>query len=237
MALIKWNPSEQQFRGSRTGSTFSANKAGEIIRAHRKPLLKMTPAATQSRAIFRHVVQRFRLLTNSQRNTYINRSPLYPFINSLGDVYTLAPWNKFSNTNLKRIPENLTLQLTLPNPATIANRFPASGVMDIDPIDISVSMNNGTVQANRLLKIWASLLSNSIDSLQWPQDYFLIDSFLPGSYPSLNLGTSYSSKVTPGPSLPQPVQKWYYIQIISQYVVTTTGQQSVSSPLVLSIFQ
>ena len=237
MAIVKFPLGSPGENRSFTGATFTRNSSGSIIRARKKPLLKRTPATTQSRTNFRNVVSNYRLNTPSEKLGWSSKTPQFPRVNSLGEIYLLQGNQLFGSLNQNKVNEGDSINFTPQDAATFPARSIISGIMDIDPVDISHELDNNQVPANYSFSFWCTFVFNSIQSWSFPNDYKLIQTFDPGIYLQFDLSTNYQQIWGPGPANPPGNPMSWYIKTVLESTYLPSGEKGLLANFVSTIIQ
>lgn len=97
-----------QFKGSSQGATFQ--KCGTVFAFRKRsvPVQKKSAKQTKSQNIFSSKAQRWRLLTTTQKNSFINRATMYTRVDSLGNNYNQSGQNMQTGANYLRQITNRT---------------------------------------------------------------------------------------------------------------------------------
>lgn len=100
MALIKMGALAQDVRGSLNGTTFSRNKGGAYVRTKVSPVQPVSSFSSLARALFGALSQRWStVLTQSQRQAWINFASTHTFVNVFGDAITLSGIAMYQSLN------------------------------------------------------------------------------------------------------------------------------------------
>ncbi len=232
MAIVKYPSGSPGENRSFSGATFTRNSSGSIIRARRKPLLKRTPATTQSRTNFRNVVSNYRLNTPSEKLGWSSKTPQFARVNSLGESYLLQGNQLFGSLNQNKVNEGDPINFTPPDAVAFPSRTIISGTMDIDPVDLSLSLDSNIIPLNFTFSFWSTYLFYSQNSWSFPNDYKLIQTFIPGTYTQFDLSIQWQSIYGPGPSeIPGP-PSFYYIKSVLEAFYIPSGEKKVLSEFV-----
>lgn len=100
MALIKLSSfGITAISGKAGGSVYSRNRGGEYVKNFVMPTNTFSEARQAVRAVFGAISSGWRLLTSSQRNSWVEAAPLYLRTNTFGDQKQLSPHALFVGQN------------------------------------------------------------------------------------------------------------------------------------------
>jgi hypothetical protein len=100
MASIKFSAIIADARGKIGGSVFVKNANGSYIRTYTAPLNKNTPGQQLQRANMTVYSQKWRALTDDQRNSWGFYAPQVPYTNRVGDKSIYTGFQLFMKTNM-----------------------------------------------------------------------------------------------------------------------------------------
>lgn len=103
--MAKFTPGAiiSEIRGTIASTTFSKNAAGAIIRNRVTPINRNSLAQNIQRQIFANISSNWRGLTQSQRNSWIEATPDFPYQDSLGQTKFLTGAQLHQKLNLNRL--------------------------------------------------------------------------------------------------------------------------------------
>lgn len=112
-------------RGKLNGIVMSRNRAGNYLRNKTTPLNPQTPAQSGVRGAFGALTQRWRTLTQEQRNTWINGASEYPQPDGNGGTYIPSPFNLFmkANQNIQNVGGSIITDLQTPLPVPVVENL------------------------------------------------------------------------------------------------------------------
>lgn len=232
MAIYTKPVTEPRLNRSRGGATFTANANGFIIRKRIKPLLKRSPRTTQSRTNFRHVISNYKNLSPAEKSNWSGKTNQFIRVNSLGDNYELLGNQLFQGLNQNRINQGEPINNTAPDAAVFPSRSIDSHIMDVDPVDLILSLDVNTIPTDFNFLFYTSEVRTGQASLSYPNDFKFIESFSPGSYPNFDLSVAYQDIWSPGPSFPNVPPHIVSIEVYLIAVFIPSGEQSMISQYV-----
>lgn len=152
-------------RGSIGGTTFSQNANGAYTRAKSRPTNRNSFSQQAVRAIFTGLSSSWKALSDTDKQSYTDRAPEYPYINTLGETkqYTGSQLYKKLNGQLAQI--GMTL-MTNCLPAVVLV-VPAFGGVETDTsavtmriIDLTFTDGNAIVPPDFQLCVDATVVTN-----------------------------------------------------------------------------
>jgi hypothetical protein len=115
MAKYLLTYSTSRITGSRKGCTFQRAGNVFVIRHRMVPVQKRTEKQQAVKNIFDSVAKRWRTLSPGEQDSFINKSPQYPRVNSLGVPYNLTGWALQQSSNQSLVLSGFTPIDTMPD--------------------------------------------------------------------------------------------------------------------------
>lgn len=200
MAIVSFPPGSPTPQKSYSGATFTQNGSGFIIRKKVKPLYKLNPRNSIPRANFRNVQSNYRNQSPGEKSAWTTKSPQFPRVNSLGQAYTLQGNQLYAGLNQNRVNSDLAINTTAPDAAVFPMRSITSFLMDVNPVDLSMQLSSNLVPPDFNFDFWSSDIYSVERALSFPQDYKLIQTFAPATYPFFDISLAWQAIFGPGPS-------------------------------------
>ena len=114
--------STSRILGSRGGLTFQKCGNQFAIRNRAKPVSKKTKLSTGVRNVFGSIQSNFKNLSNPDEQSFIDATPNYLRVDSLGTDYELQPINLFASSNLSLVAQGQSqIKKIPPFPIPLAN--------------------------------------------------------------------------------------------------------------------
>lgn len=134
MALIRMSPIVSAISGNLMGLNFANSRNGTIVRRRLQRTNKATQKQTKVRAAFYRLFNRWRDLTDDNRNSWRATAASLPFANRLGVQRQLTGWQLYLRHNLIReidaslLPrDDAPLPVALRPPLTVSGSFTVGG--------------------------------------------------------------------------------------------------------------
>jgi len=137
-----------QPRGSMGGSTFQRCGRVFAIRKRNVPVQKKTAKQTTSNNRFESFASRWKLLNNTQKNTWSTFGPQYQRTDSLGNLYTVQRQALRIGANIAQFPAGASIINSLVAKISATAFVENSFVLDRAATSLILSITAANVQAN-----------------------------------------------------------------------------------------
>lgn len=146
-------------RGKLGGQVFSKTRSGSVIRTKVTPVNPQTSAQSIARALFGQISQRWRVLTDTQRNAWASAAEEMAKTNVFGDQYFSSGKNYFQELNgniLNASDGTATIFDTPPLHIPAPVRTLTHATVDLSQAEITLFMSASTGTASDYLIIEAT---------------------------------------------------------------------------------
>src|SRR5690606_1606682 len=188
MALIKLGGVVTQISGKIGGQTFGTSASGSYMKNSGTPRKSITNFQKRQMSLMGTTAQRWRQLTQGQRDTFNAASPDYPYLNRVGETKFYSGYAIFG-----KLINNLfdAGGVAFPVPLPLFSFTPLTDVVVTGPAPFfNISANSA--QANVLYRIFITKISSFGVSSGYKNFFFINqDSALIGTTISINFSTPY----------------------------------------------
>ena len=161
MAKVKYGGGVADMRNAFAGQVHSRNTYGNYIRQKVSPVQPRTPRQQQLRSQLSDLAKRYStLLTDEQRNEWINFAAANPVVDVFGDSITLTGINMYQKVNnLRRL---MGLPVLDDPPSDFSVQSPTSAGLQISyegtppTLKIKVTFAPSPAPANHRVEVWAT---------------------------------------------------------------------------------
>ncbi len=186
--------------GSLGGSTFQKSGTVFAIRKRNVPVQKRTPRQSEVKNKFDHVQKNWKNLSLAEQQTFIDESPNYPRIDSLGNSYIVMGSNLQGSANLSLLaaeqPEITSIvSPEATEPLAVQNIFLTPSLFIL-----SVSTNPLLIPAGFTLKTFCTRPISQGAAVNETNDYKLISSRPAGTATNANQWIEYSAVFSSSPA-------------------------------------